>query len=350
METGSVHQIGLPMKIYIGNGILDSLDQYLEQLKVRPRIFIITGSNVRNVVVNKILDNIKKFEPIIGEVNRAELDEVERIEEEVRDTRAGFILGIGGGKSIDIAKYTAYRTGLNFMSIPTAPSHDGITSPFASIKGLNRPVSVKAKEPLAIVADIDILSRAPPRLIKSGIGDTVGKLISVRDWQLASKLRGEYYGDYTASLALLSAKHAIKAIRIFSVNIKESVRLLMEALISSGVAMGMAGSTRPASGSEHLFAHALELLEPDKGMHGELVALGTIVMGYIHNINWKKLRRLFIEIGIPVSAGQIGIREESVIKALSIAHTIRPERFTILGDKGITDDAAEKIARETMII
>jgi len=203
---------------------------------------------------------------------------------------------------------------------------------------------------LAIIADINVLSSAPRRLINAGIGDTIGKIIAVRDWKLASKLRGEYYGDYTASLALMSAKHALSCTRILNKDIKAGVRTLTEALISSGVAMGMAGSTRPASGSEHLFAHAIEMLYPNVGLHGELVALGTILMAYVHGINWRKIKRAMRRVGLPTKAKEIGIPDEGVIKALTIAHTIRPERYTILGDRGLTWESAEKIARETGVI
>lgn len=120
----------------------------------------------------------------------------------------------------------------------------------------------------------------------------MGKLIAVRDWKLASKLRGEYYGDYTASLALMSAKHALSCATLIERDKFEGVRSLVEALISSGVAMGLAGSTRPASGSEHLFAHAVDLIYPNHALHGELVALGTIMMAYLHGINWKRLRKI----------------------------------------------------------
>ncbi|NON61787.1 iron-containing alcohol dehydrogenase, partial [Acidianus sp. RZ1] len=255
-----------------------------------------------------------------------------------------------GGKSIDVAKLTAFDLNLNFISVPTSPSHDGITSPFASIKGLGKPVSLKAKEPNIIIADIDILSSAPRRLINAGIGDTIGKIIAVRDWRLAAKLRGEYYGDTTASLALLSAKHAIICSRIINKDLKYGIRLLMEALISSGVAMGMAGSTRPASGSEHLFAHAIEMLYPEGPMHGELVGIGAIVMAYIHGIDWKEIRKALKRIGAPVSVKEIGVPDEIAIKALTIAHTIRPERYTILGDRGVTWNSAEKILKDTEVI
>ncbi|TRM77082.1 NAD(P)-dependent glycerol-1-phosphate dehydrogenase [Sulfolobus sp. A20-N-F6] len=345
------HVISLPRRVLVGNNIIENIPIYFSQLDLKPPYLIVTGEKYTKEIAEKIAENFPKdisYEVVV--IRDASLDSVYYVEELVKRINAKVLLGIGGGKVIDVAKYVSFRNNLEFISIPTSPSHDGITSPFASIKGLSKAVSVKAKEPLAIIADIEILSSAPRRLINAGIGDTIGKIISVRDWKLASKIRGEYYGDYTASLSLMSAKHAFQCTRIINKDIKYGTRMLMEALISSGVAMGMAGSTRPASGSEHLFAHAVEILEPEKALHGELVGLGTIMMAYLHNINWRTIRRRLKKIGFPVKAKELGLSDEIVIKALTIAHTIRPERYTILGDRGLTWNSAEKIATITGVI
>lgn len=342
------HIISLPERIYIGYGIISRVSEYFEKAYLKEPYVVVTGPHVRKLVVEKIVKDFKNYEII--EVENANLDEVRKVEEIGKRVNANVIVGIGGGKSIDVAKFAAYNLDKKFVSIPTAPSHDGITSPFASIKGLGKPVSVKAKEPSAIIADIEIMSSAPKRLINAGFGDTLGKIVAVRDWRLAAKLRGEYYGDYTASLALLSARHAMSATKILNRDLRYGVRILVEALISSGVAMGMAGSTRPASGSEHLFAHAVEMLYPEGPLHGELVGVGTIIMAYIHGINWKEIRNALRRIGAPTTAEELGVPEEIIIKALTIAHTIRPERYTILGDRGLTRSSAEKVAKETGVI
>ncbi|MFP3065315.1 MAG: NAD(P)-dependent glycerol-1-phosphate dehydrogenase [Sulfolobus sp.] len=343
------HIIDLPKRVYIGNDLLQNVNNYFKDLNLQEPFLIVTGPLVKKIVTEKITDNLA-FKHEVIEVQSADISEAYKVEEFAKQIKANIIIGVGGGSVIDVAKYVAHRLDKDFISIPTAPSHDGITSPFAAIKGLGKPISIKAKGPLAIMADINVLSSAPRRLINAGIGDTIGKIIAVRDWKLASKLRGEYYGDYTASLALMSAKHALSCTRILNKDIKAGVRTLTEALISSGVAMGMAGSTRPASGSEHLFAHAIEMLYPNVGLHGELVALGTILMAYVHGVNWRKIKRAMRRVGLPTKAKEIGIPDEGVIKALTIAHTIRPERYTILGDRGLTWESAEKIARETGVI
>ena len=348
-KRNGVHVIDLPKKIVVGEGVLEGLDNYLKELGVKGPVLVVTGPIVRKLADERVLPKLS-FKYDVVEVSRADIVSVQKVVEFAKKLSPSFIVGFGGGTAIDVAKYSAYQLGIQFASVPTSPSHDGITSPFASIKGLGKPTSVAAKEPQLILADIEVLSSAPRRLINAGIGDSVGKIVAVRDWRLASRLKGEYYGDYTASLSLLSAKHALSCTRIINSDLKKGVRILVEALISSGVAMAMAGTTRPASGSEHLFAHAVEMIMPDVALHGELVALGTIMMAYLHGLNWKKIRRALKRAGIPVRAKELGIPDEVVVKALVTAHSIRPERYTILGEKGLTWESAENLARVTGVI
>ena len=131
--------------------------------------------------------------------------------------------------------------------------------------------------------------------------------------------------------------------------LEESARIVVKALISSGVAMSIAGSSRPASGSEHKFAHAINRIEPGRALHGELCGLGTIVAMYLHGGDWKMIRDALEKVGAPTSAAEIGLGEEAVIEALTSAHTIRPERYTILGS-GLTREAAAAAAKKTKII
>jgi len=119
--------------------------------------------------------------------------------------------------------------------------------------------------------------------------------------------------------------------------------------VASGVAMSIAGSSRPASGSEHKFSHALDEIAPKPALHGEQCGVGTIMMMYLHGGNWQEVRNALKIIGAPVNAQELGIKEEYIIKALLHAHEIRPERYTILGT-GLTQVAAENVARITKVI
>lgn len=209
---------------------------------------------------------------------------------------------------------------------------------------------MRAVEPTAVVADIDVIASAPRRLNVAGAGDVIGKFTAVADWRLAHLLRNEYYGEYSASLALLSAKHIVRYKDVIAKDKVSGARVILEALISSSVAMGIAGSTRPASGSEHLFSHALDMILSKPALHGEQVGVGTILMSKLHRLNWRKVRRVLRDIGAPVTARELGVPEDAIVEALTIAHKIRPERYTILGTDGLSREAAEKLALETGVI
>jgi glycerol-1-phosphate dehydrogenase [NAD(P)+] len=147
----------------------------------------------------------------------------------------------------------------------------------------------------------------------------------------------------TAKMTLESAD-AIKEGHI------ESAALVVKALISSGMAISIAGTSRPASGSEHKFSHALDIIAPKPALHGEQCGVGTIMMMYLHGGDWKFIRDTLKTIKAPTTATGMGIDPEYIIEALTIAHTIRKDRYTILGDRGLTIDAAEEIATATGVI
>ena len=347
-----LHRIELPQKIVVGNGAIGVLREVLEEFAgKKSSISIISGPNVWRLYGERLRSVIEGFaEYSLFEARSASVEYAEKLLDDVRSYSPSIVVGFGGGKSIDLAKYVAYRLGVRMISVPTSPSHDGIASPFTSLKGFNKPHSVRTVTPAAIIADIDIIASAPIRLIRAGAGDLIAKLTAIRDWKLAHKLKGEYYGEYAAKLALLSAKHVIEYASQIGRGAKEAVRVLVEGLVSSGVAMCIAGSTRPASGSEHLFAHALDILAPGKALHGEEVALGTIMMMYLHGGDWKGVRRTVKKLGLPIKAKELGLSDEVIVKALTMAHKIRPERYTILGESGLTWEAAERLARVTGVI
>lgn len=346
------HVIDLPKRIVVGEKVIWEIPKVIKELRLGKKVLIITGPNIWSLVGNMI-EEIMSSSNIsydVSKVFKPTLGEAESLHETLRNFTPDLIIGLGGGKSIDIAKYLSASSGIPFMSIPTTSSHDGIASPFASLRGGNKITSVLAKPPVAIIADLNIIASAPSRVIKAGAGDLIAKFTAVLDWRLAHRLKGEYYGDYSAQLALLSAKHVVNYSDLISKLSVEGIRVIVEGLISSSVAMCIAGSSRPASGSEHLFSHALDSVANYPALHGEQVGLGTIMMSYLHGLEWRKIKRVLKKIGLPTTAKELGVKDIDVINALTIAHKIRTDRYTILGESGLTYEAAEKLAKETEII
>jgi glycerol-1-phosphate dehydrogenase [NAD(P)+] len=337
----------LPTKVLIGEGVISRLGDFLKDSVGEERIVIASGSNV-TMKIRKAVESALPREPVWVEVAAADVENVNKVM--AAASGSGCIVGVGGGKSVDVGKLAAFRLHLPFFSVPTSASHDGISSPFASLKGLDRPYSVMAKPPVGILADIDVISSAPRRLLASGCGDLVSKLTAVKDWELAHRITGEYYGSYSASLALMSANAVLDRSKVLGRFGKDGVRELVEALISTGVAAGIAGSSRPCSGSEHLFSHYLDMLAPEAGLHGEKCGIGTIMMAKLHGIDWRRVRSALQNVGAPVQASQIGVDDSEVTESLTKASSIRPDRYTILSEKKLTKESATDLARSTGVI
>ena len=342
----------LPREVIVGEGTLDSVTEVFERLGFSESALVVTGHKTMEVagktVIQMLEDRGVKVDSII--VDSSALREVQMVEAKIREEKPQVVFGIGGGTKIDVAKVSSAYENVPFISIPTTASHDGIASPVASLKGFRKPYSVMAQAPLAIIADTEIIMKAPKRFSISGCGDVVAKLTAVRDWELAHKVRNEYYGEYAASLALMSAQLIMENAELIKENEEEGLRVLLEALISCGVAMSIAGSSRPCSGSEHLFSHALDLTASKHALHGEQCGVGTIMMAFLHGINWKNVKKTLETLEAPTTASDLGITVEELVRALVEAKKIRPERYTILNEVNMDAHFAEKLAKNTGVI
>lgn len=344
-------RIELPREVWIGPRVLSKVGEVCSKLRPGRAPLIVADSTTFKLAGTRVEGWLRKrgFHPTHVIIERADTRTVAGVRARIQG-RADFLIGVGGGKPIDVAKLAAYREGKPFLSIPTAASHDGIASARASIKGEAHPISIQTHAPLAIVADTLLIKRAPKRLLAAGCGDLLANLTAVRDWELAHRLYGEPFSEYAAALSLMSAKLVMENAEVISEHTEESARKVVKALISSGVAMGIAGSSRPASGAEHLFSHALDLIAPQPALHGEQCGVGAIMMMCLHGGDWEGIRNALRAVSCPTNASELGVPPELVIKALTLAHRLRPERYTILGKRGLSKRKAEELARKTGVI
>ncbi len=343
----------LPRKILVGDNVISDLGNFIRDINNGiSNVVIISGETVRNKIENKILKSlydqgIKNYWFIRKD---ASFETVSKLEIEIGELKPNIILGIGGGKSVDVGKMVAYSIKKPFISIPTSASHDGISSPFVSLKGSNKPHSIKVNTPIGVLADIKLISEAPQRLLSSGCGDLIGKLTAVKDWELARDEKDEYFGAYSAHLAKLSADIIINKSKELLLN-ENGVRTIIEALISAGVAAGIAGSSRPCSGSEHLFSHALEYItDGNCGLHGERVGLGTIIMSKLYDMDFENITSVLENVKAPVKANQINLSEKDIIQSLIMAQDLRPERYTILSKTKLDKKSAYELAKSAKVI
>jgi len=346
----SSHTMELPRKIVVGEKNIADIGNFLKSLKNTKKVSLISGSNVKKIVQKKIQKHfdLAKIENIWYLAKTNDTKSIRDIEKKVSQNKSDLIIGIGGGRSVDIAKMIGFNLALPFVSVPTSASHDGIASPFVSIKG-DKPHSLVTTAPLGVFVDVDIMKRAPKKLLASGCGDLIAKITAVRDWQLSRDKTGEYYGRYSADLASMSAKILMESSERFSKKGLD-VREIVEALISAGVASCIAGSSRPCSGAEHLFSHAVDKLEPGVGLHGEKCGIGTIMMAKLQGQDWKKIVNTLKNVGAPTTAKEIGLKSTTLVKALMIAQSLRPERYTILNEVNMTEKKAITLAKSTKVL
>jgi glycerol-1-phosphate dehydrogenase [NAD(P)+] len=348
----NAHRMQLPGQVVIGPDVVDLLGEVAAQVVDSKRVILITDKDVLRIVgkraLNALTDDDFDVDTLL--ITGATSEAVEEAQETLQKHKAGLIVGCGGGSVIDTAKLSSARENRPFISVPTIASHDGLSSPRASIKRKGTSVSIPGQSPIAIVADTKVVAEAPFRFTAAGCGDLIANITAVRDWRLANTLGYEYYGGYAASLSLMSATIIINNAQMIKPNDVQSARLVLEALIASGIAMGIAGSSRPSSGAEHKFSHALDQIAPKPALHGEQSGLGTIMMAYLHGINWQEIRDALSAIGAPTTAKQLGIKSKYIIAALKTAHKINPQRYTILGEKGLTEKASIRLARNTGVI
>jgi len=341
----------LPRIVAIGSGVIRELPDICLQLHLPGPALIITGPRTHDVIGKTISDLLEErdyeFQTIVCSASK--LEEVDRVKILAHETKAGFLIGAGGGRSIDIAKLASLEVCAPFLSVPTAASHDGICSSQASLTVNGETASIKAQSPLAIVADCKIISKAPAKLLSAGCGDIISNYTAILDWQLAHRLRNEEYSEYASALSGMTARMIVEMAGDIRPGLEESARIVIKALISSGVAMSIAGSSRPASGSEHKFAHAMNKIAPGRALHGELCGLGTIMMMYLHGGDWKMIKEALALVGAPTTAAEANLDSDNVISALINAREIRPERYTIL-DSGLNEMAATRAAEATGII
>ena len=341
-----------PRYVLIGHNVVEQTGDLVERLGWARRALIVSDERTKPIAgdaAGKVLA-ASGFHSEFAIINGASMASVEQVKAQAFRSKADFLIGAGGGSVIDVTKLSAYELDRPFISMPTSAAHDGIASGRASIKENQGNVSKAAKPPDAIVADTALILKAPYRMLASGCGDMMANLVAVKDWELAHKLKGEEFSTFAASLSLNSAQLVIEDRKKIKPNSEEAVWTVVKSLIGSGVAMSIAGDSRPASGSEHMFSHMLDRLAPGQAMHGEQCGVGSIMMMRLHGGDWRTIKETLELVKAPVTAKELHIPRDTIVDALVGAHKIRPDRYTVLGEKGITKERALELARETGVL
>ncbi|KNB53663.1 iron-containing alcohol dehydrogenase family protein [Streptomyces caatingaensis] len=273
------------------------------------------------------------------EVGGGTLDDAIKLADAMKSGHYDAVVGLGGGKIIDCAKFAAARIGLPLVAVATNLSHDGLCSPVATLDNDAGRGSYGVPNPIAVVIDLDVIRRAPGRYVRSGIGDAISNISAVADWELAARERGEDIDGLAAALARQAGEAVLR--HPGTVDDDGFLQVLAEGLVLTGIAMSVAGDSRPASGACHEINHAFDLLYPRRAApHGEQCGLGAAFAMHLRGA--REESALMVEAlrrhKLPVLPGDIGFTEDEFVRAVEFAPQTRPGRYTILEHLDLSTD------------
>ena len=271
------------------------------------------------------------------------------------------LLAVGSGTLNDVTKYVSARTGIPYVIAATAPSMDGYASTVAPTILDGFKTTLPAVYPAAIVADVDILKDAPMPMLTAGFGDIIGKFTSLADWRLSHQLNGEYYCPEVAGVIEAAVETCAANAQALAQREPQAIQAVTEALILSGLAMGMVGVSRPASGAEHQMAHYWEMDALRRGeehpLHSNAVGVGTVLAASLYEMAAEYLPQGFAApdkgqilaclqaAGSCADPKELGIRRELCLESLLHAMELR-DRFTVqklLEQKGQLISCAQEL-------
>jgi glycerol-1-phosphate dehydrogenase [NAD(P)+] len=327
-------QLVVPSLLRVGSGCLDEVAALLadHRFELERPVIVGCGSGPSRSFAARVVSGLRgagietiEVCGLEGRLDQAAAAAASIIEEDV-----GTAVAVGGGRVLDPLKFAAARTGIDFVSVPTTLSNDGISSPIASLTDRHGTrTTYPARMPFGVVVDLEAVGSAPRPTLRAGVGDLVSNLTACLDWRLADRLGHDRFDPYSAMIAESAARPVLDLVDVESADAHE---VLAHGLILSGLAMEAAGTSRPCSGAEHLVSHALDAgLEERAALHGSQVALGTLIAAAAHSPSLlEELRPLFARLGLPTCPEDLGVERELAIDIVAGAPAVRPERWTIL--------------------
>ncbi|MEV7790332.1 iron-containing alcohol dehydrogenase family protein [Streptomyces sp. NPDC088106] len=265
------------------------------------------------------------------EVGGGTIDDAVRLAGDIQGGHYDAVVGLGGGKIIDCAKFAAARVGLPLVAVATNLAHDGLCSPVATLDNDAGRGSYGVPNPIAVVIDLNVIREAPVRYVRSGIGDVISNVSAVADWELSHRVNGEKIDGLAAAMARQAGEAVLR--HPGGVGDDGFLQVLAEALVLTGIAMSVSGDSRPSSGACHEINHAFDLLYPRRAAaHGEQCGLGAAFAMYLRGAHEESaaMAEVLRRHGLPVLPEEIGFTVDEFVRVVEFAPETRPGRFTIL--------------------
>ncbi|NGM83909.1 iron-containing alcohol dehydrogenase family protein [Paenibacillus sp. 7124] len=325
------HEVSIPALLEVGDQVLSHFGELLGKAGFS-RIVLCFGEGIRPLCEPQIVQSLTEQTQLEILDNRDVLDNSLEVIASTAFTlpaRTEAIVGIGGGKGLDIAKYMAFLNGLPFISVPTSVAHDGFASSGCSLYVDGRRTSVPARMPYGILVDLGLVRNSPIQFLYSGLGDILSKIPAVFDWRFEESRGATRVNDF----AVMMAKKSVNSIvRMPYTDIREFffIKEIVDSLTLSGIAMEIAGSSAPASGSEHLISHALDQLVERPQLHGIQVGVASYLMCLVQEHRVERVRKFLGETGFFDFVATLGMKREDFERAIDLAPSIKPSRRTYL--------------------
>ncbi len=328
-----------PLAVDVRRGAIADLGPLLADRRIATegRVAVVVGPGVHG---DDVATRLAIGEAELFRVEDGTVDSAVGLGKALRAGSYEAVAGIGGGRTIDVTKFAANMAGIPMVSVATNLAHDGIASPTCSLAHESGKGSYGVAPPVAVVVDLDSVHAAPDRQVRAGIGDVVSNLSAIADWELAAADTGERIDGLAVTLARTAAQAVLH--QPGTIASDEFLTVLAEALILSGMAMTVAGSSRPCSGGDHEILHAIDKLYPDAGTHGELAGVGALFCAQLRGDAGQAelVSACLTRHNLPRSPADLGLSAAEFTKAVVCAPGMRPGRYTILERLGLTEAQA----------
>jgi glycerol-1-phosphate dehydrogenase [NAD(P)+] len=335
--------IATPVAIEVRPGAVAALAPLLADGRISTggKVAIVVGPGRGDQIAEDLRGSLP--EASIVTIDGASMDSAQQVIAHLRGDYHDAVIGIGGGQTLDAAKYAASMVGLPYVAVATTLTHDGLASPVATLESYGRKASFGVHSPIAVFVDIDHVRDAPDEHTRSGVGELLSNLSAIADWELARDVHGEPFDGLAVSMARTAAEVLLRA----EPGNDHFLTVLAEGLIISGIAMAVAGNSRPCSGGCHEISHAMDNLLGGPALHGIQVALGARFATWrrgderlLHDLDAAMRRH-----GLPRTPAELGLTEEQFARVLLEAPQTRPDRFTILEHRPLSPSDVQEVVR-----